>query len=29
VERQPAPDAHDPVSVYQGGAFTAAGPFED
>lgn len=29
VERQPMPDAHDPVSVYQGGVFTAAGPFED
>jgi uronate dehydrogenase len=28
VEAQPAPAANDPVSVLQGGAFTAAGPFE-
>ncbi|NYT76679.1 NAD(P)-dependent oxidoreductase [Alcaligenaceae bacterium] len=28
VERQPMPAASDPVSVYQGGVFTAAGPFE-
>ncbi|MBU3056718.1 NAD-dependent epimerase/dehydratase family protein [Pseudomonas indica] len=29
VEAQPAPAADDPVAVYQGGAFVAAGPFED
>jgi uronate dehydrogenase len=29
VEAQPAPAANDPVSVLQGGAFTAAGPFDD
>ncbi|GAB2460235.1 NAD(P)-dependent oxidoreductase [Comamonas humi] len=29
VEAQPAPAANDPVAVYQGGAFTAQGPFED
>jgi len=29
VEQQPMPQPTDPVSVYQGGAFTAAGPFED
>ncbi|AVS81492.1 NAD-dependent dehydratase [Paracidovorax avenae] len=28
VEAQPAPAADDPVAVYQGGAFTAQGPFE-
>src|SRR5690606_12578423 len=28
VERQPMPAPSDPVSVYQGGVFTAAGPFE-
>ncbi len=28
VEAQPAPAADDPDAVYQGGAFTAAGPFE-
>lgn len=28
VERQPMPATSDPVSVYQGGVFTAAGPFE-
>ncbi|MNG24685.1 hypothetical protein D3C84_1094420 [compost metagenome] len=28
VEAQPAPAANDPVAVYQGGAFVAAGPFE-
>lgn len=28
VERQPMPAADDPVAVYQGGAFTAQGPFE-
>ncbi len=28
VERQPAPPADDPDMVYQGGAFTAAGPYE-
>jgi uronate dehydrogenase len=28
VEAQPAPAANDPVAVLQGGAFTAAGPFE-
>lgn len=28
VERQPAPAPDDPDAVYQGGAFTAAGPFE-
>lgn len=27
VEAQPAPAANDPVAVYQGGAFTAQGPF--
>lgn len=27
VEAQPAPAASDPVAVYQGGAFTAQGPF--
>lgn len=29
VEAQPAPAANDPVAVYQGGAFTAQGPFGD
>lgn len=29
VEGQPAPAANDPVAVYQGGAFTAQGPFGD
>ena len=29
VEAQPAPAADDPVAVYQGGAFTAQGPFGD
>lgn len=29
VERQPMPTPDDPVSVYQGGAFTAAGPYGD
>lgn len=28
VESQPAPAADDPNSIYQGGAFTASGPFE-
>jgi uronate dehydrogenase len=28
VERQPRPARTDPVAVYQGGVFTAAGPFE-
>jgi len=28
VEAQPRPAANDPVAVLQGGAFTAAGPFE-
>lgn len=28
VEQQPMPAANDPVTVYQGGAFTAQGPFE-
>lgn len=28
VEQQPMPAADDPVAVYQGGAFTAQGPFE-
>ena len=28
VESQPAPAADDPVAVYQGGAFVAAGPFD-
>lgn len=28
VEQQPMPPAHDPVLVFQGGVFTAAGPFE-
>jgi len=28
VEQQPVPAADDPVAVYQGGAFTAQGPFE-
>ncbi len=28
VERQPMPAADDPVAIYQGGAFTAQGPFE-
>lgn len=28
VEAQPAPAATDPAAVYQGGAFTAQGPFE-
>ncbi len=28
VEQQPRPGSDDPVSVYQGGAFTAQGPFE-
>src|SRR3546814_858537 len=28
VERQPMPAGTDPVSMYQGGVFTAAGPFE-
>ncbi|MEG0920693.1 MAG: NAD(P)-dependent oxidoreductase [Comamonas sp.] len=29
VEAQPMPAANDPVAVYQGGAFTAQGPFGD
>lgn len=29
VEAQPAPAANDPIAVYQGGAFTAQGPFGD
>ncbi|TBW04381.1 NAD(P)-dependent oxidoreductase [Azotobacter chroococcum] len=29
IEAQPAPAADDPAAVYQGGAFTAAGPFDD
>ena len=29
VEAQPLPAANDPSMVYQGGAFTAQGPFED
>jgi len=29
VEQQPMPAADNPVRIYQGGAFTAAGPFED
>lgn len=29
VEQQPEPADTDPVSVYQGGAFTAEGPFEE
>lgn len=29
VQAQPAPAANDPVAVYQGGAFTAQGPFGD
>lgn len=29
VETQPPYAAHDPALLYQGGAFTAAGPFED
>ncbi|WP_213880912.1 NAD(P)-dependent oxidoreductase [Pseudomonas sp. dw_358] len=29
VEAQPAPAADDPISVYQGGAFVALGPFGD
>ena len=29
VEARPAPAADDPAAVYQGGAFTAQGPFED
>ncbi|MGE8318687.1 MAG: NAD-dependent epimerase/dehydratase family protein [Comamonas sp.] len=29
VEAQPAPAANDPVAIYQGGAFTAQGPFGD
>lgn len=29
IEAQPAPAADDPVRVYQGGVFTARGPFED
>ncbi len=28
VEQQPVPAADDPVAVYQGGSFTAQGPFE-
>lgn len=28
VEAQPAPAADDPVALYQGGAFVAAGPFD-
>ena len=28
VEAQPLPPQEDPIRVYQGGAFTAAGPFE-
>ena len=28
IERQPMPAADDPVAVYQGGTFTALGPFE-
>lgn len=29
IEQQPKPAADDPNSLYQGGAFTAAGPFDD
>lgn len=29
VEAQPLPDANDPIMLYQGGAFVAAGPFGD
>lgn len=29
IERQPAPAANDPDLLFQGGAFTAAGPFEN
>ncbi len=29
VEAQPMPAADDPAMVYQGGAFVAAGPFDD
>ena len=29
IEAQPAPAADDPVMVYQGGVFTARGPFGD
>ena len=28
IERQPMPAANDPVMVWQGGAFTAQGPFD-
>jgi len=28
VEAQPAPEPGDPVAIYQGGAFVAAGPFD-
>lgn len=29
VEQQPMPAATDPVSMYQGGVYTAAGPYDD
>lgn len=29
IERQPEPSADDPDRIYQGGAFTAAGPYEN